>query len=93
MNEVRSCAHCELQKLARPGKQGRMKKWHPLRRFQVVAVDIVEISARASSGNGKVQVMGDLFSRYVWAVRRKNEKAVTVAKAILDDWMLRYGPP
>ena len=90
---IGNCVNCNVQNLKRPGRQGKMKMWHPLRRFQVVAVDILEISPSSKNGNNKVVVIGDLFSRLVYAKPVKDEKASTVAKVILDEWFLRYGPP
>jgi len=90
---VKKCVNCSVQNLSRPGKQGKMKMWHPVRRFQVMAVDVLEVSPRSRDGNIKVLVMGDLFTRYVWAVPIRDEKAPTVALVILNEWMLRFGPP
>lgn len=90
---VQKCVNRSVQSLPRPGKQGKMKMWHPVRRFQWMAVDVLEVSPRSKSGNIKVLVMGDLFSRFVWAVPIRYEKSPTVALAILNEWMLRFGPP
>ena len=64
-HSVRKCVHCSLHRLGRPGRQGRMMTWHPLRRFQVVAIDVMEVSPKSRNGCIKVAVMGDLFIRYV----------------------------
>lgn len=37
--------------------------------------------------------MGDLFSRFVWAVPIPDVSSKTVAKVLLDEWVLRFGPP
>ena len=91
-HRVRKCVHCSLHRLGSPGRQGRMMTWHPLRRFQVVAIDVMEVSPKSRNGCIKVEVMGDLFTRYVWACAVKDEKAETLAKVILDEWVLRFGP-
>ena len=70
---VRTCANCSIQRLSRPGRQGKMKTWHPLRRFQVVAMDITEVSPPSTAGNKKIIVIRDLLSRYIWAIPAKDE--------------------
>ena len=90
---VRNCLQCSLGRLSAPGKQARMMTWHPLRRFQIVAIDILEVSTSDGKANGKVAVIGDLFSRFVWACPIRNEKTEEIARVILDEWVLRFGPP
>lgn len=41
----------------------------------------------------KVAVTGDLFSRSVWPVPVKDESAALMARVILDECILRFGPP
>ncbi len=70
-----------------------MVVYHPKRRFEIVAVDVLEISPKTVMGNIKVVVMGDTFTRYAAAYPVANEKTETVARIVLDEWILRYGPP
>ena len=70
-----------------------MRFWHPGRRFQCIAVDIMEVSSQSKTGFKKIIVIGDLFTRYVWAVPVRDETAETLAIVILEDWILRLGPP
>ena len=90
---IRSCVHCSVHKLGRPGRQGKMLTWHPLRRFQVVAVDVLQVSTSSGNNCQKVAVIGDLFTRFVWACVVPDESAKELARVILDDWILRFGPP
>jgi len=90
---VRKCVNCSIHRLGKPGVQGNMKKWHPLRRFQVVAVDVLEVSTSNMRGTTKAVVMGDLFTRFVWATAVKDERAETISQVLLDEWILRFGPP
>jgi transposase InsO family protein len=45
------------------------------------------------SGNSKVLVIGDCFTRFIAAVPIPNERAEMLAKALLDHWIILYGPP
>ena len=90
---IRRCVFCAAAKIGKPGRQGRMKVYHPMRRWQIVAVDVLEISPPSDRGNTKVLVVGDTFTRYVWACPMKDERADTVAQLLLDEWILRFGPP
>ena len=90
---VRKFANCAIQRLSRPGRQGKIKMRHPLQRFQVVAMDIIELSPPSAAGSKKIIFIGDLLPRYISAIPAKDERAVTVARAILDHCILRYGPP
>ena len=90
---VLKCPHCAIQRLQRPDKQRLLRFSHPDRRFQCVTLDIMQVSPTSKEGNKKVIVMGDLFSRYVWVVPVKYESAKTIAGVILQEWILRFGPP
>jgi Integrase core domain len=70
-----------------------MVVYHPTRRFEMVAIDVMEISPKSARGNSKLVAIGDTFSRYAWAFPVPDEKLDTIAKVLLDGWILRYGPP
>jgi hypothetical protein len=67
--------------------------YHPIRRFEMVAIDVMQMSPKSNLGNTKMVVIGDTFSRYAWAFPVPDEKLGTIAKVLLDGWILRYGPP
>jgi transposase InsO family protein len=90
---VRSCLLCSLKKMGKPKRQGRTQVYHPSRRFEFVAIDILEISPQSRNGNRKVIVMGDMFTRFMMAVPVCDETAATVASTLLDRWILLFGPP
>ena len=92
-NKIAQCLSCDVIKAYRPRRQGRMQKYHPLRRWQIVAVDVLTISTESEEGHKKVLVMGDCFTRYMVAAPIKDETAPTLAANILSEWILRFGPP
>lgn len=67
--------------------------WHPLRILQVVAIDVLEISTKSGTNCGKAAVMGDSFTRFVFATKIPNETAVSLANVIMDEWALLFGTP
>jgi Integrase zinc binding domain len=90
---VLECLACDLGRLRRPGGQARMVRYHPSRRFQMVAMDVLEMSPETKRGNRKVLVIGDMFPRYLVAVPMSDESADTVARVFFDRWVSVFGPP
>jgi transposase InsO family protein len=90
---VSGCLDCKLGRLENPGLQARMVRSHPSRRFQIVAMDVLEMSPQTRRGNRKILVIGDVFSRFNVAVAIPDEKAETVARVTFDRWGSVFGPP
>jgi hypothetical protein len=55
-------------------------QYHPSRRFELVATDVLEMSPITKRGNRMIIVIGDLFTRYIVTVAMANETAGTVAR-------------
>jgi hypothetical protein len=53
----------------------------------------MEMSPKSARGNSKLAVIVDTFSKYAWAFPVPDDKIDTIAKVVLDDWILQYGPP
>ena len=64
----------------------------PQKRFEQVAFDVQTITPRTTQGNIKVLAMVDVFTRYVRARAIPHEKAETIARALIDDWVSIFGP-
>jgi hypothetical protein len=91
--KVKGCLVCELAQASPPNRQGRMVEYHPTRRFEIVAIEVMEVSPKSGRGNTKVVVIGDTFTRFAWAYPVADERFETIAKVLLEGWILRYGPP
>jgi transposase InsO family protein len=89
---VQQCFACSMEKSKRSGKQAKMVQHHPQRMFQVVGIDVMEISPTRRQVN-KVIVIGDLFSRYFVAVAVAEESSKTVAGVLFERWVAIFGPP
>lgn len=90
---VQKCVNFALYRLQNPGSKGRSITWHPLRRFQVVEIDILEVNTKNGSCSEKVAVMGEIFTIFVWSQAVKNYSAEKVARTLIYQWELRFGPP
>jgi Integrase core domain len=66
---------------------------HPSRRFELVAVDVLEMTPVTPRGNRKVLVIGDMFTRFIMALAMPDEKAETVSRLPFDRWVTVFGPP
>jgi Integrase zinc binding domain/Integrase core domain len=91
--KVKGCLVCELARASPPNRQGRIVEYHPTRRFEIVAIDVMEVSPKSGRGNTKVVAIGDIFTRFAWAYPVADERFKTISKVLLDGWILRYGPP
>jgi len=61
--------------------------------FQFVAIDIVGPLPVAKSGYSYVLTIIDHASRWLEAIPMTNIRAETCAKAFVNNWIFRYGPP
>ena len=68
-----------------------MMVYHPSRRFQRVAVDVQTIKPRTQAENIRVLVLIDTFTRFGRSVPISDEKAGTVARKKLDEWVAIFG--
>jgi transposase InsO family protein len=84
---------CERCMMAKPVKvKTPMGSIMASRPMEVVAMDYTVLEA-ASNGMENVLVLTDVFTKFTIAVATKDQKATTVAKVLVRDWFLRFGPP
>ena len=89
---IQECMQCAVSEEEHPRRQATMEIVHPKRRFEQVAIDVQTITPRTAAGNTKILVMIDVFTRFVRAVPIPNERAGTVAKVLMDEWIGLFGP-
>ena len=62
------------------------------RPMEVVAMDYTVLEP-ASDGRENVLVLTDVFTKFTIAVATRDQKATTVAKVLVKEWFLKFGPP
>ena len=89
---LRCCVACTATKAAQPAKHAKRVVYHPQRRFQKVTVDVQSVTWRTSAGSTNVLVIVDTFTRFAREIPILDERADSVAKWILDEWVSIFGP-
>jgi Integrase zinc binding domain len=73
---VKKCLTCAMEKLGSSGRrQTRMVRYMPAMRFEIVALDITQISPSGRNGEQKVVLVRDVKSRFIVPVPCKDEHA------------------
>ena len=92
---VRSCLKCNQFNPPRPGYlRGPLQPIKTDRAFQIVCFDIAgPFFPPSSRGNQYVLIIVDHFSNWTEFVPLKTIDAVSIARALLDNWCCRYGVP
>ena len=88
---VKNCERCTL---AKAGKQPRTNMQHLLakRPLEVVAMDFTLLEP-GIGGRETVLILTDVFTKYTQAIVVKDQKAKTVAKALVEHWFVKLGVP
>ena len=60
--------------------------------MELVCIDLLELE-EAAGGFNRILLIVDHFSGFAQAYATKNKSAVTVAKKLYEDFILRYGIP
>ena len=89
---VASCLAC--QKRNSPPKKHihSLRAWKPSFPFSTVGIDFLG-PLPPSSGNIYILLIGDHFTKWHEAIPLPDQSASTTAKALLDNWITRFGCP
>ena len=91
-NWIRHCERCTVSKQAMPNVKPKIKSLLAYKPLEIVAIDFTQLE-KSSDGRENVLIMTDVFTKFTVGVPTKNQKAVTVAKALVNEWFYRYGIP
>jgi predicted aspartyl protease len=89
----RKCATCAASKGPRTRSRGLMKQYNVGAPFERIAFDIAGPFPVTDSGNKYIMVVIDYFSKWPEAYGLPNQEAVTVSRALIENWICRYGLP
>jgi Integrase zinc binding domain/Integrase core domain len=91
---IERCLPCAMARMGRSGKRNaKMIRYTPTRRFDLVALEITELSPQGKNRERKADVIGDVKSRSTVAVPTANETATTLTDILWMRWIPVFGPP
>lgn len=91
-NYVKSCKQCSLNKQSPYTKERFVQTSTPIQPFDLISVDTVGPLPTTTTGNKYVVSLQCNFSKYVIYVPVPDKTAITIAKAIVNNLILVYGP-
>lgn len=89
---IDTCERCRLSKMPHNKVKSKMGRLTASRPLEVLAMDFT-LMDKSSDGKENVLVMTDVFSKFAVAVATKDQRAESVAKALVKEWFVKYGVP
>lgn len=86
------CERCQSAKDIQPVAQSFMGHLLASRPNEILAIDFTVLEP-SRSGVENVLVMTDVFSKYTLAVPTRDQRAETVAQALVNEWFYKFGIP
>ena len=87
------CTQCATYFRGKPPKQGFLKPIESGEFGERLSIDVTGPHPKSVSGKIYILTMIDQFSKFVEAVAIPNQEAKTVARALMQRWILQYGVP
>lgn len=94
-NHVRSCPNCSVNKHSRTKPNGHLMSVDPPEGvWENLAMDFVgPITPPSSDGSRYILVITDLLSKFVISKATRDNSALTAAKVLVEEVILKYGSP
>ena len=89
----RGCATCDSRKPPRPTKQGKMKLRPLAGPWERIAIDVLSGFNTTKNGNTLLLVVMDEYTKWPEVIPLKNQKASTIAEALVQHVFYRFGLP
>ena len=86
------CERCCMAKDKQPKLQTHMGRLVATAPLDVLAIDFTVLEP-ASDGRENVLVITDIFTKFTQAIPTKDQKAKTVAAALVNNWFVHFGVP
>ena len=91
---IRACGPCAARATGGKQRKANLRSFVVTSRFSVIAADILgPVTTGGSSKAKHILVMTDMFTKYVVTTPLINTVSQTVAQAIVETWILRFGVP
>ena len=88
---VTKCERCLISKEGLPKIKSKMGHVLATKPFELIAVDFTVLEK--ACGYENILVITDVFSKFTQAIPCKDQKAVTVAKCLVNHWFSYFGVP
>ena len=91
---IATCDRCAARSTAGKNRRAELQSTQVFNSYKVIAADILGPVTLASKFKAKyISVISDLYTKYVVTVPLKDMTTATVANAIVEEWIMRYGAP
>jgi len=88
-----SCTECNQYLRGAPKRKGLLQATRVGECFEKLSIDLTGPHPTSKSGNNYILTAIDLFSKYAEAIPIRNKETITVARALFDVIISRYGIP
>ena len=89
----RKCPECSMYHRGQLKRQGELQSFPVGEPFERIAIDLTGPHPTSRSGHVYILTVVDIFSKWAEAVSIRNKEAVTVARALMDVVIARFGVP
>ncbi|GFT05968.1 hypothetical protein TNCV_3927031 [Trichonephila clavipes] len=89
----KSCDACSARKGPKIRSRGKLHRYNVGAPFERIAFDILGPLPRTASGNKYLLVVIDFFTKWPEVYPIPDQEAPTVAEAVVQHWISRYGVP
>ena len=90
--KIRTCPRCIRAKTPYHPERAPMCSIEATRPLEIVCMDFLSLE-NSKGGYNSILVMTDICTKYAWAYPTKNQEAKTVAKVIVEEFVVHYGIP
>ena len=93
-SHIAKCLRCAARSTAGKSRTAELQSFDVHAPFKVMAADILgPVTLARRSQSRYILVMSDLYTKYVVAVALQEIDSKTVAHAIVEEWILKFGAP